>query len=160
MGVALVAVGAACVGGCGGDGPAAPATVDGGWARPVGDGSSAAVYLTITASAADELTDVHVTASVAQRVQVVNPDDASTDEPGHLGHLDPGGSLNGDAHGHPLELPADTPVALEPGGAYLALDSLAAPLEPGDTFPVTLSFDDSPDVTLDVTVRTSPPGAQ
>ena len=78
------------------------------------------------------------------------------DGPGHLGHLDPGGSLGGD-HGHTVVLPADRPVALEPDGAYLTVGPLARPLAAGDTFPVTLSFREAPDLTVEVTVRTDPP---
>jgi copper(I)-binding protein len=152
-----VAVAAVAVsGGCGGGGPADPATVTDAWAVPVGDGSSAAVYATITASSADELTGAHVDPEVARRTAVVNPSDDEADEPGHLGHLDPGGSLNDDL-AHTVALRPDTPVTLEPGRAYLALDLLAAPLQPGHTFTLTLTFDDSPDVPTQVTVHPPPP---
>jgi copper(I)-binding protein len=124
------------------------------WAVPVGDGGSAAVYATITASTDDELTGAHVDPEIARRTAIVNPGREDADQPGHLGHLDPGGSLNDD-HSHTVALRTDTPVTLEPGRAYLALDLLAAPLQPGDTFEITLTFDDSPDVLTDVTVRPS-----
>jgi copper(I)-binding protein len=140
---------------CGGGDPAAPPAVRDGWAVPVGT-ESAAAYLTITAAEGDELTAARVERDVAARVEIVNPEDAAEDGPGHLGHLDPGGSLGGD-HGHAVELPADRVVVLEPAGAYLALGPLAGPLAPGDTFPLTLSFREAADVTVDVTVRTEPP---
>jgi len=117
---------------------------------------SAAFYLTITAADGDELTGGRVERDVAARVEVVNPEGAGEDDPGHLGHLDPGGSLGGD-HGHAVALPADRAVALEPEGAYLSLGPLAGPLAPGDSFPLTLSFREAADVTVDVTVRTEPP---
>ncbi len=141
--------------GCGGGGPAEPATVTEAWAVPVGDGTTAAVYATVTAAGADELTGGDVTTDVARRVEIVNPGDEADDEPGHLGHLDPGGSLQED-HSHTVELPDGTPVRLEPGGAHLSLDLLAEPLEPGDTFELTLTFGEGPDVPTEVTVR--PPG--
>lgn len=141
--------------GCGGGGAAAPPAVRDGWAMPV-DTESAAVYLTITAAEGDELIAARVERDVAARVEVVNPSDSEEDGPGHLGHLDPGGSLGGD-HGHAVALPADRAVALEPGGAYLALGPLAGPLALGDTFPVTLSFREAEDVTVDVTVQPDPP---
>jgi hypothetical protein len=47
-------------------------------------------------------------------------------------------------------------LALEPDGAYLAVGPLASPLASGDTFPVTLSFRDADDVTVDATVRRGP----
>lgn len=142
------------VGGCGG-GSTEPAVVDDAWAVPVGDGDAAVVYATITASTADELTGAHVDRDIARRAGVVNPEDASA-EPGHLGHLDPGGSLNDDQH-HTIALRPDTPVALEPGRAHLALDLLTTPLQPGDTFEITFTFDESPDVRTRVTVRPESP---
>ena len=155
----LVAAGAlaaaALLGACGGAGAGDPPTVEDGWAAPV-DGEAAAVYMRITAAEGDELTAAHVSRAVAARAEVVNPADGSEDGPGHLGHLDPGGSLGGD-HGHTVALPADRPVTLEPDGAYLAVGPLAEPLAPGDTFRVTLSFREAADVTVDVEVR-SPAG--
>jgi copper(I)-binding protein len=152
----LAAVAVAVGGGCGGGGPADPATVTDAWAVDIDDGSSAAVYATITTSTADELTGAHVDPQVARRTAIVNPDDVASDEPGHLGHLDPGGSLNDD-HSPTVALRPDTPVSLEPGHAYVALDLLAAPLEPGTTFEITLTFDNSPDTRAQVTVRPPPP---
>lgn len=149
--LAAVAAALATAGGCGGGG-SDPAEVADAWAVPVGDGASAAVYATITATTSDELTGAHVDRDVARRAGVVDPDEAASDEPGHLGHLDPGGSLNDDQH-HTIALRPDTAVTLEPGRAHLALDLLAAPLRPGDTFDITLTFDDSPDVRTRVTVR-------
>jgi copper(I)-binding protein len=141
--------------GCGGGGAADPPAVGEGWAVAVDD-QAAAAYVTITAAEDDELTGARVAREVAARVEVVSPTGGGEDAPGHLGHLDPGGSLGGD-HGHAVELPAGRPVALEPGGPYLALGPLAEPLAPADTFPVTLSFRDAPDVTVDVTVRPDGP---
>lgn len=152
--IALAAVAA----GCGGGGAPEPATVAEAWAVPVGDGTTAAVYATVTAAGADELTGGDVTSDVARRVEVVNPDDEAEDEPGHLGHLDPGGSLQDD-HSHTVELPGGRPVRLEPGGAHLTLDLLAEPLEPGDTFELTLTFGEGPDVPTEVTVRPPEDGA-
>jgi len=152
---AAAATVAATTVGCGGGGRAEPAAVADAWAVPVGDGSSAAVYVTVTAAASDELTGGDVAADVARRVEVVNPASESEDEPGHLGHLDPGGSLAED-HSHTVELPAGTPVSLEPGGAHLTLEPLAAALRPGDTFDLTLTFADGPDVPTEVTVRPPP----
>jgi copper(I)-binding protein len=144
----------ALLGGCGSGGSGDPPDVRDGWAAPVGR-EAAAVYLTIVAPERDELTAARVERAVASRVEVVNPADGGEDGPGHLGHLDPGGSLGGD-HDHSVALPAGRPVTLEPGGAYLAVGPLAEPLASGDTFPVTLSFRDAPDVTVDVTMRSRP----
>jgi copper(I)-binding protein len=154
----LVALGmiavAAGLGACGGGGPGDPPAVRDGWAAPVGR-EAAAVYMTIVAPERDELTAARVARTVAPRVEVVNPVDGGEDGPGHLGHLDPGGSLGGD-HDHSVALPAGRAVTLEPDGAYLAVGPLAEPLASGDTLAVTLSFRDAADVTVDVTVRDAP----
>jgi copper(I)-binding protein len=139
---------------CGGGGTDVPAVVADAWAIPTGDGS-AVVYATITAPTEDELTGARVDRGVARRAELVNPDATADDGPGHLGHLghlDPGGSLNDD-HSHTVALRADTPVTLEPSRAHIALDVMATPLSPGDTFEITLTFDDGPDVAAEVTVR-------
>jgi periplasmic copper chaperone A len=154
LAVAALAM-AAGLGGCGGGGPGDPPTVRDGWATPAGR-EAAAVYLTIVAPERDELTAARVARTVAARAEIVNPADGGEDGPGHLGHLDPGGSLGGD-HGHSVALPADRPVTLEPDGAYVTVGPLTEPLASGDTFPVTLSFEDAADVTVDVTVRPAPP---
>jgi copper(I)-binding protein len=146
---------AALLGGCGGGGAAAPPVVDDGWAAPIDD-QAAAVYMTITAPEGDELTAARVTRQVAARTAVVDPAEDGEDGPGHLGHLDPGGSLGGTER-HTVPLPADRPVTLEPGGFYLAIGPLNEPLAPGDTFPVTLSFREADAVTVDVTVQPDPP---
>jgi copper(I)-binding protein len=145
----------AAAGGCGGGGSADSAVVDDAWAVPVDDGSAAAVYATITASTADELTDAHVDRGVARRAELVNPADNASGQPGHLGHLDPGGSLNDD-HSHKVTLRPDTPARLEPGRAHVALDLVTHPLRPGDSFEITFIFDESPDVRVEVTVRAAP----
>ncbi len=44
-------------------------------------------------------------------------------------------------------------VALAPGGLHIMLIDLAAPLAEGDRFPLTLSFAEAGDVTVEVTVR-------
>jgi len=118
------------------------------------DEQAATVYLTITAAEDDELTAARVDRGVAARTELVNPA-ADEDDPGHQGHLDPGGSLG--PHGHTVALPADRPVRLEPDGAYFALGPLAEPLATGDTIPVTLLFRDADDLTVEVTVRSGPP---
>jgi copper(I)-binding protein len=150
----MLAAGAVAVAGCGGGSTDAAVVADV-WSVPVDD-STAAVYATITAASTDKLTGGHVDRDVARRVEIVNPAEAAAGQPGHLGHLDPGGSLNDD-HSHTVRLRADTPVTLEPGEAHLALDLLASPLEPGDTFEMTFTFDDGPDVRTEVTVRNPSP---
>ncbi len=52
------------------------------------------------------------------------------------------------------------PVTLAPGGYHIMLMGLKQPLKEGDSFPVTLGFQGSGQVTSTVTVRrTAPPRA-
>jgi hypothetical protein len=52
-----------------------------------------------------------------------------------------------------IELPAGETVALEPGGYHIMLLELVEPLVAGDTFEVTLMFENTPDQTVTVEVR-------
>ena len=56
-----------------------------------------------------------------------------------------------------IELPAGQPVTLKPGGMHIMLMGLAEPLRPGDSFPMTLSFEKAGE--RDVTVTIEKPGA-
>src|ERR1700688_1344038 len=51
-----------------------------------------------------------------------------------------------------LDLPPGKPVELKPGGYHIMLTGLKGQLKPGDTFPVTLTFNKAPPVTVTVTV--------
>jgi pentapeptide MXKDX repeat protein len=51
-----------------------------------------------------------------------------------------------------LELPAGTLVQLVPGGNHIMLIDLAEPLVVGETFDLTLDFDQAPDLTVTVEV--------
>ncbi|MBK9180270.1 MAG: copper chaperone PCu(A)C [Acidimicrobiales bacterium] len=54
-----------------------------------------------------------------------------------------------------IALPAGEPVALEPGGYHVMLLDLASPLEVGETFDVTLTFETGGEQTVSVEVRES-----
>jgi periplasmic copper chaperone A len=51
-------------------------------------------------------------------------------------------------------IPARGKVELKPGGMHIMLMGLRQPLNPGDTFPVTLVFENSGEINLEVQVRT------
>ena len=51
-----------------------------------------------------------------------------------------------------LDVPAGERVVFEPGGLHLMLMGLAAPLREGETFPLTLRFEDGAPVTVTVPV--------
>src|SRR5207237_1030925 len=60
-----------------------------------------------------------------------------------------------------LELPAGKPVELKPGGMHLMLQDLKAPLQPGTSIPLTLTFrnarNEQRQLTLQVPVSATPP---
>ncbi len=63
------------------------------------------------------------------------------------------------ADGTPLEemdLPPNRPLALRPGGKYIALLDLAAPLALDDRFPLTLRFADAGAIEVTVEVEDAP----
>jgi hypothetical protein len=51
-----------------------------------------------------------------------------------------------------LDLPAGTLVQLVPGGYHIMLFDLAKPLVVGETFDLTLDFDQAPDSTVTIEV--------
>lgn len=56
------------------------------------------------------------------------------------------------AHIEELDLPPGEPVMLAPGGMHLMLMDLAAKLEEGSTFPLTLRFETAEEITVEVPV--------
>ncbi|MGA1345546.1 MAG: copper chaperone PCu(A)C, partial [Ilumatobacteraceae bacterium] len=56
-----------------------------------------------------------------------------------------------------LDLPAGETVELKPGGYHVMLIDLAAPLEIGQTFDLTLDFETAPDRVVTVEVRDDAP---
>ena len=96
----------------------------------------AAVYLTLESQAVDRLTGV--TTPVADEAMV----HAAEEENG----------VTRMVHVPAFELPAGEPVRLAPGGAHVMLLGLDAKLLEGDNFPVTLRFENAPEVTVQVPV--------
>ena len=52
-----------------------------------------------------------------------------------------------------IDLPAGETVRLEPGGLHVMFLGLHAPLEEGQRFPLTLTFETAGDVTIDVEIK-------
>ncbi len=52
-----------------------------------------------------------------------------------------------------IPLPAGQPVALAPGGLHIMLVDLKAPLQAGQSFPLTLRFEHAPALTVTVPVE-------
>lgn len=51
-----------------------------------------------------------------------------------------------------IDIPANDVVTLQPGGKHIMMFDITAPLKDGGSFPLTLTFEDAGDVTVDVTV--------
>jgi periplasmic copper chaperone A len=96
------------------------------WARATpGKAENGAAYLTIVSPVADRLTEVST--PVAKKAEV------------HTMTME-GGVMKMRPLGE-VELPANQPVTLKPGGIHIMLTGLTRHLKPGETFPLTLSFD-------------------
>lgn len=106
-----------------------------------------AAYFDITSVDDDSLVAVSVSSDVAARAEiheVVKAMDMGDDEM-HDGAMS---MQEMDA----LELPAGTLVQLAPGGYHIMMIDLAKPLVVGETFDLTLDFDQAPDLTVTVEV--------
>lgn len=132
-----IAVLALVAGACGGE---ASLDVSEAWARPV-PGPNGAVYLTIEGGEADaSLRTVSASPEVADSVEI------------HQTVLRDDGTM-GMAEMSGVTIPAASTVMMVPGGMHVMLLDLTKPLEPGDTFDVTLAFDDGTELTTTVEVR-------
>jgi copper(I)-binding protein len=125
---------------------AAPVTALLPWARPTVQGQrSGGVYVTLTA--AEPLTLVSASTPIAGSASVHEM------------------KLEGDVMRmralERLDLPAGKAVQLQPGGYHLMLQDLKAPLQPGTSIPVTLTFrtarNEQRQFTLQVPVQATPP---
>jgi copper(I)-binding protein len=98
------------------------------WARATpGKAENGAAYLTIVSPVPDRLTEL--TTPVAKKAEV----HTMTMEGGVM-RMRPLADI---------DVPANQPVTLKPGGTHIMLMGLTRPLKPGESFPLTLSFDKS-----------------
>ena len=150
---------------CGGSDPV---TVSDAWARSSPSGvTMGAAYFDITSVDDDSLVAVSVSSDVAARAEiheVVKAMDMGDDEmhDHDMGDDEMHDHDMGDDGMHDgamsmqemdaLELPAGTLVQLVPGGYHIMLIDLAKPLVVGETFDLTLDFDEAPDLTVTVEV--------
>jgi copper(I)-binding protein len=115
--------------------------VDHAWARATAAGAKAGgVFLTVTDTGApDRLVGASTpVAAVAEVHETINDNGVMRMRP---------------VPGLPLE--AGKPVVLKPGSYHVMLMGLKQQLKPGDTFPVTLTFEKAPPATAIVTVGTA-----
>jgi hypothetical protein len=135
-------------------------SVDGQWARSTTAAqANGAVYFELTVDHDDTLVGASVPAAVAAEAQIHEVVAADGEDMGDMDMESDGmapGMVMREVDGG-IQLTADETVAFEPGGYHVMLLDLAAPLEVGDEFDVTLEFADSDDVTITVPVEETAP---
>ena len=147
--------------------------VSGQWARtsPM-MASMGAAYMTITSSADDRLLGADVDPAVADHAEVhevVMVESTDTTMAAGMGSdttmgmgmgsdttMGMGGEMTMRQVDH-IDLVAGTPLELKPGSYHIMLIDLVAPLEVGTTISVTLHFETSGDVVVDVPVLDEAP---
>ena len=116
---------------------AEPVIVSQPWARAsIIASRPGAVYLTIESSKADRLTGITTPVANEAMVHAVEEQDG----------------ISRMVHVPALELPAGAPLTLEPGGTHIMLTGLHAKLVEGESFPMTLTFEQAPEATVEVPV--------
>ena len=116
--------------------------VAGAWARATPPKAETGIaYLTIRSPTADRL--VSVTSPVAKKAEL-----NSMEMSGMVMKMRPLASL---------DIPAGQPVTLKPGGDHIMLIGLNGPLREGQSFPLTLTFENAG--AREVTVAVEKPGA-
>lgn len=119
-------------------------TVTNQWARtsPMATDMGAA-YMTIEASALDELIGASVDMSVAMMAEV--HETISENGATKMQEVDR------------IEVTPDAPIEMKPGGYHIMLMGLKKPLETGETITVTLKFSKSGETTVEVPVQEDAP---
>jgi periplasmic copper chaperone A len=103
-----------------------PVSISNPWARATPAGAStAAIYLTLEAPAADKLVSVATPAAKQADLHTMSMDN---------------GVMKMRALPAGIDLPARQKVTLKPGGMHIMLSALTGPLKEGETIPLTLNF--------------------
>lgn len=109
------------------------------WARPGAEGDNTAAYLSIENDGDTDIALAGVSGDVAQAVEV------------HESTTDEGMMVMEEVEEVPI--PAGETVMLEPGGFHVMIMNLESDLNPGDTFTLSLQFEELDDIEVDVTVE-------
>jgi copper(I)-binding protein len=137
---------------CGDDDAADGITIGDPWARASAMTQNAgAVYMQIDAGAnGDTLLGVSVSSDIAAMAEL--HETVMVDDGSGTTMADGMGAMTMQAI-ESLAIPSNGTVSLEPGGYHIMLMDLVDPLVSGETFEVTLRFEDSGDQTIQVEVR-------
>lgn len=107
------------------------------WTRDtVGSVANAAVFMTINSPSADRLTSAST--PVARKTDLMT-----------MGH---GGSVMEMKYVQGIDIPANTPISLDPTGLHVWLAQLNQPLKAGETFPLDLKFEKAGQRRVTVTI--------
>jgi len=133
--------------------------------------TTGAVYMELSSSETNRLIAASVSSEVAAAVEIhetatmdagddtAMSDDAmeedASDEPMEDEHMEGAMTMRQVTDG--LMLPAGEALSLAPGGYHLMLLDLADPLESGETFDVTLEFEDGQTTIVSVAVQQDEP---
>jgi periplasmic copper chaperone A len=115
-------------------------TISGAWARPGFVGANSAVYLVIENSGDQDDALLSAEANVAQLVEL------------HESRMDQSGMMSMHEQQR-VDVRAKDQVAFQPGGLHVMLINLNGDLNPGDRFNLTLNFQETGQVPVDVEVR-------
>ena len=137
--------------------------ITGAWARtsPM-MASRGAAYMTIVSGADDRLIGAAVDPSIADRAEVhevvmADDTDESSMDMGSDSSMDMPSSEMVMREVEGIDLVAGEMLMLKPGGYHVMIIDLVAPLEMGQVFDVTLTFDKAGDVVVPVEVRDDAP---
>ena len=107
------------------------------WTRDtVGSVANAAVFMTINSPSADRL--ISASTPVARKTDLMT-----------MGH---GGNVMEMTYVQGIDIPANTPISLDPTGLHVWLAQLNQPLKAGETFPLDLKFEKAGQKRVTVTI--------
>jgi periplasmic copper chaperone A len=123
------------------------------WTRVTApEAMTGAVYMTITSTDGDVLTDASVPASVAGETQIHETTTSGDSMDDSMGGS---GGMKGMKEVGQVDIPAGQSVQFKPGGYHIMLMKLAKPITAGETVPVTLTFQKAGTINVDAVARES-----
>ncbi|MCC5913878.1 MAG: copper chaperone PCu(A)C [Balneolaceae bacterium] len=115
-------------------------SIEGAWARPASEGRMSAAYFLITNFEDEDDRLIGVRSDVARMVEIHESYEGEND-------------MMGMREVPEIELPANETVRFEQGGLHIMLIQATRQLAEGDTFELTLEFENSGEQTIEVPIR-------